>query len=137
MPSISGNCLCGSVTYESSAEPAMIAVCHCTDCQRQSGSPFSVNVLVPIGDLDIKGESLTQFTIQGHSGKPVTRHFCNKCGSPIATVMEHFGNLAAVKSGTLTDSSWVKPNVQIWCDSSRTWGVLDAELQKVPQNPPV
>ena len=44
---ITGHCLCGSVTYSADAEPAVQAVCHCTDCQRQTGNPFSVIVGVP------------------------------------------------------------------------------------------
>ena len=108
MSKISGSCLCGQVTYSSDAEPAMIAVCHCPDCQKQSGSPFSVNVLVPNDAVDIQGPSLSQYTVNGDSGKSVTRNFCNHCGSPISTVLEAFDNLAAIKSGTLADSSWVQ-----------------------------
>lgn len=135
MSKISGSCLCGTVTYSSQAEPAMIAVCHCADCQKQSGSPFSVNVLVPTAELDIKGDSLSQYVINGHSGKTVTRNFCNRCGSPISTELEGFDNLAAVKSGTLHDSSWVEPTVQIWCDSKQSWGQIDESLQSIEKNP--
>lgn len=137
MRNIEGHCLCGSVTYSADSEPAMIVICHCTDCQRQSGSPFSVNVLVPVDKVRMEGETLTQYVINGDSGKTVIRNFCNRCGSPLSTVMEAFGNLAAIKSGTLKDSSWVKPTIQIWCDSGRPWGILDDTIPKTGRNPPV
>ena len=44
---ITGRCLCGAVTYSADAEPVIQAACHCTDCQRQTGNPFSVIVGVP------------------------------------------------------------------------------------------
>ncbi len=135
MSKISGSCLCGAVRYSTSAEPAMMAVCHCTDCQKQSGSAFSINVLVPHDQIEVEGEALTQFDVKGDSGENVSRNFCNLCGSPLFNVLDHFGGLAAIKAGTMDDSSWVKPGVQIWCDSARSWGVLDGDIQKAPKNP--
>ena len=135
MTKISGGCLCGSVRYSTEAEPAMVAVCHCPDCQKQSGSPFSVNVLVPGAEIAWEGETRSQYVIDGDSGQAVTRNFCSNCGSPLATELPAFNDLAALKAGTLDDSSWVKPTIQIWCDSKRSWGVLDEELPKAPRNP--
>ena len=135
MADISGGCLCGAVRYSTAAEPAMIAVCHCADCQKQSGSAFSVNVVVPNDQITMDGETLTRFDVIGASGQTVSRNFCNRCGSPLTTVPESFGGLAAIKAGTLDDSSWVKPGIQIWCDSAQDWGVLADDLQKAPQNP--
>ena len=36
---LTGHCLCGNVTYSADAEPLIQGVCHCTDCQRQTGNP--------------------------------------------------------------------------------------------------
>jgi hypothetical protein len=44
MPKIEGSCLCGSVKYSSDSEPVMTAVCHCENCQRQTGTAFSIIV---------------------------------------------------------------------------------------------
>ena len=38
MPKISGGRLCGAVRYQCSAEPLGTAICHCTHCQKVSGS---------------------------------------------------------------------------------------------------
>jgi hypothetical protein len=43
----SGGCACGAIRYESTAEPALMLHCHCRDCQRSSGGPFSSFVIVP------------------------------------------------------------------------------------------
>lgn len=135
MSKIKGSCLCGQVTYSTGAEPAMVAVCHCPDCQKQNGSAFSVNVLVKTAEIEMSGSSLAQYIVNGDSGTPVTRNFCNNCGSPISTELDAFGDLAAIKAGTLDDSSWVKPTMQIWCDKAQPWGVLDASVECAPENP--
>ncbi len=35
-----GGCQCGNIRYEVVGTPKQLVVCHCTDCQRQSGSAF-------------------------------------------------------------------------------------------------
>ena len=136
MPEIKGSCLCGQVSYVSTeAEPKMTAVCHCPDCQKQTGTAFSVNVLVPTASVKLTGPTLGQYTMDGASGQPVRRNFCTNCGSPLSTELDAFDHLSAIKVGTLDDNSWVKPTVQIWCDSSQPWAVLDDTLPQVGKNP--
>ena len=113
----------------------MIAVCHCADCQKQSGSAFSTNVLVPTASIAFEGDSRSQYVKTGASGQKVTRNFCSNCGSPLTTELPAFDNLAAVKAGTLDDSSWVKPTIQIWCDTAKSWSVLDAGIDRAAANP--
>ena len=43
----SGGCACGAILYESDAEPLAMLHCHCRDCQRSSGGPFSSFIILP------------------------------------------------------------------------------------------
>ena len=45
----SGSCLCGQVPVRLAAEPVMVALCHCSHCQKTAGSAFSTVLLVPEG----------------------------------------------------------------------------------------
>lgn len=137
MTAISGSCLCGSVHYESNAEPAMMVTCHCTHCQKQSGSGFSVNVVVPADSVTLSGDTLTTYEDTGTSGQPVLRMFCNRCGSPILSDVKAAGGLYFIKAGTLDDSSWVVPGAEIWCDSRVAWGTAGEDTAKMPANPPL
>ena len=58
MQKISGKCLCGLIQYESDAEPVFTIVCHCTDCQRQTGTVFSMTMGIPKQSLVFKNASL-------------------------------------------------------------------------------
>lgn len=53
-----GGCMCGAVRYECSAEQASFAaICYCTDCQRESGSAFTANMVVPTASFKLtRGE---------------------------------------------------------------------------------
>lgn len=133
MTKLKGQCLCGQFSYESSAEPVATMVCHCKNCQRQSGAAFSVNVIVPADSLTTKGE-LKRFDDKADSGNIVVREFCAACGSPIFSRPSVNEAIAIIKAGTLDDTSMVKPGVEVWCDSKQGWVAPVAEA-RFPKNP--
>ncbi len=119
---ITGRCLCGSVTYHAEGEPLVQAVCHCTDCQRQTGTAFSVIVGVPRAALTVEGSTLASFTTTGEDhGGDTQRQFCSACGSPIVSFVEAMSELAFLKAGTLDDASWLEPAVEVWTRSAQPW----------------
>lgn len=119
---LSGRCLCGAVTYTADAEPFAQALCHCADCQRQSSSPFAVVVGIPEDALEVRGETLASFATTGSdSGEPTTRWFCSACGTPIYSTSSAAPGFAFVKAGSLDDSSWLAPAVEVWTDSAQPW----------------
>ena len=124
-----GGCLCGKIRYSSNAEPVMTALCHCKNCQKQAGTAFSVIVAVPKPTLSITG-TLKSFTDKGESGKPVHRNFCPECGSPITTVVDAMPDLVFIKTGTLDDTSKLKPTMEIFCSSAQPWMVERNKTQK-------
>jgi hypothetical protein len=67
-----GGCLCRAVRYVLKGEPRTIAICHCTHCQRQSGSVFSFNLLISEADYEQSGETMV-YMDKGDSGQPVYR----------------------------------------------------------------
>lgn len=135
MPKIEGGCLCGSVRYTSDAEPLMTAICNCKNCQRQTGTAFSVIVAVPKGALKMQGTEPAAFNDTGESGQGVRRRFCSKCGSPIFSEVEVTPTMDWVKAGTLDDTSWLEPQVNIWCDSAQSWVQMSEAIPRVPRNP--
>jgi hypothetical protein len=131
---MSGRCLCGKLTYSATAEPAMVGVCHCKDCQRQSGSAFATLVFIPSETFRMEGEKKT-YTRPGGSGKPVTYIFCPECGSTLALEAAVAPNMMLVASGTLDDASFVKPTLNLFCDSAQPWVPLTQETQNFPGSP--
>jgi hypothetical protein len=119
---ITGRCLCGAATYTADAEPMVQAVCYCTDCQRQTGNPFSVIVAVPRAAFSAQGDTISSYTTIGedHGGETV-RSFCTACGSPLFSVAAVMPDAVFVKAGSLDDPSWVQPAVEAWTSSAPPW----------------
>jgi hypothetical protein len=42
---IDGQCHCGRVAYQAEIDPERVSICHCTDCQTLTGSPYRVTVI--------------------------------------------------------------------------------------------
>lgn len=137
MQTIQGGCLCGAVRYRSNAEPLMTAICHCTHCQRQTGTAFSLLVAVPKGSLVMEGAQPATYEDTGDSGLPVLRKFCSKCGSPIFSEVAATPTMDWVKAGTLDDTSGLQPEVNIWCDSAQPWVQMGEAIPRIPRNPPL
>jgi hypothetical protein len=130
MAKLDGSCLCGEITYESDAEPIGTVICHCADCQRQTGTSFSILVGIPRDKLDIHGTPKVFETIGDDRGAPVYRHFCGNCGSPIVSVLADADDVAWIKAGTLRDTSGLNPAVEVWTDSMQPWVREDAGVER-------
>ena len=134
--SMTGGCLCGSVRYEVTGEPALTGVCHCRDCQKQTGTSFSIVMGLPAGALKTSG-ALASFVTHGVSGHGVDRFFCGKCGSPVYSNVGAMPGVVFLKAGTLDDPSALSPTVHLWCETKQPWVVVDPALPQFPQNPPM
>ncbi len=134
MAQIQGGCLCGRVRYRADAEPRFVGVCHCTDCQRFTGTAFATVIAVPSSALELTG-TLKSFTKRGDSGKSIHRRFCPECGSGIMDEADALPGIVMVNAGTLDDRSWVKPQSEIYCDSAQPWVQLGGELKRFGKTP--
>ena len=134
MPEIKGGCLCGQVRYSATAEPMFTGVCHCTSCQKQSGSAFSIVIAVPLPALSIQG-SPKAYSSKGDSGKEVTSRFCPNCGSTILSEPALMPGAAILRAGTLDDTSGLKPTMEIYCDSARPWVSLGGGMKRFAKMP--
>jgi hypothetical protein len=131
MGQLDGRCLCGKVSYQCDGEAVATLVCHCTDCQKQTGSAFSTVVGVPRASLHIDGQLGTFTTVGEDTHAQVQRQFCAACGSPIVSLPDATPELAFIKAGTLDDSSWLVPQVEIWARSAHPYVQPDEEHRGV------
>ena len=131
---IKGGCLCGKVRYSAEVDPAFIAVCHCKNCPKGIGSAFATIVALPQPALSVQGDTKT-YNDRGDSGKSLYRRFCPGCGSSIMDEAEAMPGMVMILSGTLDDASWVKPTLEIFCDSAQPWVNLQGEQRRFPKMP--
>jgi hypothetical protein len=134
MVEMTGRCLCGKVSYAANADPVFVGVCHCTHCQKQTGTAFSVLVGIPKPAMSIQGQVRT-FHDTGDSGLPVERNFCPECGSPIFSDVAVMPGITFIKAGTLDDTTWLDPNVHVYCDSAERWMPIPQSTQRFAKMP--
>jgi len=124
-----GGCLCGSVRYLCTAEPLHTFYCHCLDCQKETGGPFTTEIYVPASSVTIEGP-LNKHTRIGSSGMPVHRNFCRDCGTVVLTEFEVEPAYVCVKACSLDDPSWLRPEFHLYVSSRQPW---DAITDGLPQ----
>ncbi|KAI5273066.1 hypothetical protein E4T47_03713 [Aureobasidium subglaciale] len=96
-----GSCMCGEVHYEYTGEPAVTALCHCTDCQKWTGAAYTSNVVVPRKSFNVTKGKPKDYDAVGASGKINKHWFCSNCGSSLYTELEIMPDMTCVKSGSL------------------------------------
>ena len=133
MPQITGSWMCGQLRYAAQAEPIFSAVCHCKTCQKQTGTAFRVVIAVPLAAVSIQGSPKT-YIRTGDSGQQVVNRFCPDCGSTVVIEPAVLPGTAIIPTGTLDDTSWLKPAMEIYCDDAQSWVQLaGAAMQRFPK----
>lgn len=116
-----GGCRCGQVRFALTAAPMLTAACHCTGCQRMTGSAYSLSVAVPgAGFSLLKGEPV----IGGLHGNP-RHHFCPYCMSWMFTRPQGM-DFVNVRATMLDDTSWFSPYIETYTSEKLAWATTPA-----------
>jgi len=129
-----GGCLCGAVRYECTGDTEDASYCHCDDCKKATGGPYTVGLLVQDATLRIISGRVKGYTTIADSGRKITREFCPNCGSPLFTRSEKCPELVFLKAGCLDECELVKPSCQVWTKCAVPWAYIDEKLPTFPKD---
>lgn len=116
-----GGCACGALRYALSAPPLMIYNCHCANCQKITGSAFTVAATVIESALSFTSGEPRRTVWKADSGNERFGLFCGNCGSRIANGQTPSIGMLSLRAGTFDDTSWVEPVGDIWTKSAQPW----------------
>ncbi|HEX5080163.1 MAG TPA: GFA family protein [Geminicoccaceae bacterium] len=123
-----GGCVCGAVRYVAHGDPERVTVCHCSWCQRRTGSAFGVEVVFREEAVTVAGEVRTYRHVSDESGRWLDQHFCGRCGSNIGITIEAVPGIRTIAAGTFDDPSWISPERYtfryVYLRSARDWSRL-------------
>ena len=119
-----GGCLCGKIRYEITEAPQLVYTCHCRDCQRLTSSAFSMAIVVNDAAFRMTGIEPRLIQATADSGRVKTRWLCPECGCWICGESTSDDGLRRVRTGTLDDTSWLRPTVHFWTRSKHPWVAL-------------
>jgi hypothetical protein len=131
----SGGCACGAIRYECTAEPVMMFHCHCRDCQRSSGGPFTSFVIVPAEAFKLLQGSLRFHGSASDRGGKTHRGFCPDCGSPILAKTDSNPDIVALRTASLDDPSWFSQQLDTWTSDAHPWDQMNPALPKFEKYP--
>ena len=135
-PPFTGGCLCGAIRYTVNAPVTALRACHCTHCQKTSGTGKSVNAVILSKDFALTQGAPKRYADKADSGRVLQRFFCGDCGSPIYSQRDISPERMVVRAGSFDDSSAMRITAHIWTKSARPWSYIDPGSEQLPGNPP-
>lgn len=129
---IDGRCHCGRVSFEAEIDPARVSICHCSDCQTLTGSPFRLTVLTARANIRLTGSEPAVYIKTGDSGRKRRQMFCPTCGTPLFAAAEDGGGEWGIRWGSIRQRDRLKPSRQIWRRSAVGWL---GEIDLLPSRP--
>lgn len=130
-----GGCVCGAVRYMTQGDPLRVTVCHCTWCQRRTGTAFAVEPVFNDNQVEITGGPLTKYRHKSDtSGRWLDLEFCPRCGTNIGMTLEWRPGVRIIDAGTFDDPSWISADKHhfrhIFLRSSRDWSLVPDGVEK-------
>lgn len=119
---VQGQCHCGAIAYEAEVDPHTVAICHCADCQRMSGSIFRVSVPAPAEHFRILRGEPRRYVKTADSGARRVHAFCERCGSPVYSSAVDNPRSYSLRLGALEQRNELgRPVRQIWARRRIDW----------------
>ena len=133
---MTGGCLCGGVRFEV-AEPLVSAsYCHCTRCQRRTGTAASAQGRIAPGSLHVtSGNELIRAYDPGGGG--FLKLFCSQCGSALWSQSPDDPEVKSVRLGAFDSDPGIRPAYRQFVAYAAAWEPLpDDGLTRYPERSP-
>ena len=127
MPDREAACCCGQLQVTVRGDPVRVAMCHCLECQRRTGSTFGVQAFYPRDQVRLAKGIAKRYARRADSGRTVTFNFCPECGGTVFWEPEQRPELIAVAVGMFADPDFEQPRNSVWEKRQHSWTTAIAE----------
>jgi hypothetical protein len=116
---LTGGCLCGGIRYEVTEPLAGAAYCHCTRCQRRSGTAAQASAKIAPGSLRLTAgeQHLRDWAPPGGLAKT----FCGECGSALFGRDPETGEIVVVRLGAIDGDPGIRPQARQFVAYAAPW----------------
>jgi hypothetical protein len=130
---LTGGCLCGGVRYEVSEPLVSAGYCHCTRCQRRTGTAASASGRVAPGSLRVLGGQELVRVYEPPDG--FRKAFCSACGSALWSQSPEDPEIVSVRLGTFDSDPGIRPAYRQFVAYAAPWEPLpDDGLPRYPES---
>ena len=128
---ITGSCHCRAVAYEAEIDGDGVVICHCTDCQKLTGTAYRVSVATTREQLVVLRGAPAIYVKTADSGARRAQAFCRDCGSPLFTYDADHPREVGLRVGCIDQRRTLRPAKQIWYDSALPWAM---DIRALPRS---
>ena len=132
---LTGGCLCGAVRFEVTEPLVSAGYCHCTRCQRRTGTAASAQARIVPGSLRILcGNELIR-AYEPPDG--FAKHFCSACGSALWSRSREDPEIVSVRLGAFDGDPGIRPSARTFVAYAAPWEPIpDDGLPRYPERRP-
>jgi hypothetical protein len=131
---LTGGCLCGGVRFELTEPPVSASYCHCTRCQKRTGTAASPQARIVPGSIRVTGDEFVR-AYEPPDGFP--KAFCSGCGSALWSINPNTGQIASIRMSLFDDDPGVRPSYRQFTAYAAEWEPIpDDGLPRYPERPP-
>ncbi len=132
---LTGRCLCGGVRFELTEPPTGAGYCHCTRCQKRTGSAVSAQARMDSSTFRItQGEELLK--CWRHAAGGFEKCFCSECGAHLLS-RDPDSTAMSIRMSAFDGDPGVKPSWRTYVDYAASWEpVPDDGLTRYPEGKP-
>lgn len=123
-----GRCLCGAVRYEYEGAPRWSAYCHCESCRRTCSAPVTAFFGVGRDVFRWTGEAPAVYG----SSPGVRRHFCARCGTPMAYDADWDAQAIHLYAASLDEPGDFRPALHVHHAERLPWFEVADDLPRRP-----
>ena len=122
---LDGGCTCRAVRYRMLSRPLFVHCCHCTWCQRETGSAFALNAMIEADRVVLLGGDIDVVHTPSNSGKGQKIARCPQCRIAVWSNYSGAGDAVRfVRVGTLDQAFQVPPDIHIYTSTKQPWLIL-------------
>jgi len=130
---LEGGCACGAVRYRMAGPPLVVHCCHCTWCQRETGSAFALNAFIEAARVTVLRGAPELAMTPSASGKGQKIARCRECRVALWSHYAGAGDTVCfVRVGTLDEAGRVSPDIHIYTSTKLPWVAIPEGARSVP-----
>ena len=132
---LTGGCLCGGVRFEVNEPPVAASYCHCTRCQRRTGTAAAVSARIVPGSLRVvSGRELVKAWVPDDG---FAKEFCSACGSALWSRNPADPEMISVRMGAFDSDPGIRPSYRQFVAYAAPWDPIpDDGLPRFPERRP-
>jgi hypothetical protein len=132
-PSLSGGCLCGGIRFELTEPARHAGYCHCTRCQRRTGTAASAQARIDARTFRLlQGEELVKAWRPPEGG--FEKCFCGECGAQLFSRDPDDPAQMSIRMGAFDGDPGVRPSWRTYVDYAAPWEPIpDDGLERYPE----